>query len=105
MNLVEPAVKYAKLGWSVFPIRAADDPHPDDPKNDKRPYVKWKPLQTKAATENQIRKWWSKFPKARIGVVTGKVSNLVVIDFDQVAYFSGDYSNTSLRKFKQPGGN
>ncbi len=82
MSLVETAVQYAQLGWSVFPIRAIDDPHPKDPDNDKRPYVKWKPLQTLRADEAQIRTWWKKWPQARIGVVTGKVSNLVAIDFD-----------------------
>uniref|UniRef100_A0A6M3IZJ0 Putative bifunctional DNA primase/polymerase n=1 Tax=viral metagenome TaxID=1070528 RepID=A0A6M3IZJ0_9ZZZZ len=82
MSLVEQAVKYAQLGWSVFPIRAIDDPHPDDPDNDKHPYIKWKSLQIRRADEKQIRTWWKKFPKARIGIVTGKISNLVVIDFD-----------------------
>ncbi|MCK5617580.1 bifunctional DNA primase/polymerase, partial [Candidatus Pacearchaeota archaeon] len=82
MSLVEIALQYEKLGWSIFPIRAVDDPHPSDPDNDKRPYVKWKDLQTKRADEKKIRGWWKKFPQARIGIVTGKISNLVVIDFD-----------------------
>lgn len=38
----------------------------------------------KAATtdESFIRDWWAKWPKANIGIVTGKKSELVVIDVD-----------------------
>jgi len=82
MELIEAAVEYSKIGWSVIPIRALDDPHPDDPDNDKRPYVKWKKHQGARADEAQIRAWWKKWPKARVGIVTGKISNIVAIDFD-----------------------
>jgi hypothetical protein len=36
------------------------------------------------ATRNEatIRHWWSKYPKANIGVATGKISDLIVIDVD-----------------------
>ena len=78
--MIETALSYAKLGWSVIPIRPPEDPHPDG--GEKVPYVKWKPLQKKPATEKQLRKWFKQFPKAQVGVVTGKLSNLVVIDVD-----------------------
>uniref|UniRef100_A0A6M3JU18 Putative bifunctional DNA primase/polymerase n=1 Tax=viral metagenome TaxID=1070528 RepID=A0A6M3JU18_9ZZZZ len=82
MSLVETAIQYSQLGWSVFPIRAIDDPHPDDPSNDKRPYVKWKECQETRASEKKIRSWWNKFKNARIGIATGSISGIVAIDFD-----------------------
>jgi len=33
-------------------------------------------------TEEEIKTWWHQWPDAQIGVVTGKISNLVVIDID-----------------------
>lgn len=74
MDLVEHAIAYAKLGWSVLPMQ------PDK----KVPYIKWKPYQSKIATEDEIRQWFKQFPKARIGIVTGAISNLVVLDFDSM---------------------
>jgi hypothetical protein len=32
--------------------------------------------------EATIRRWWRKYPKANIGVATGKVSDLIVVDVD-----------------------
>ena len=32
--------------------------------------------------ESTIRRWWNEFPKANIGVATGKVSDLIVVDVD-----------------------
>jgi putative DNA primase/helicase len=70
--MVEAALNYAGLGWSVIPIK------PDQ----KVPYVVWKDFQTQRASREQILKWWDEYPQARIGVVTGKISNLLVVDFD-----------------------
>ena len=71
-NLCEIAIKYSELGWSVLPMR------PDS----KIPYIKWKPYQTQRATPAKIRQFWKIWPNAQIGIVTGKISNLVAIDFD-----------------------
>jgi hypothetical protein len=70
--LLTSALKYAELGWSIIPIQ----PH------EKKPYVKWKPFQEKRAANGQIIEWWEKFPQTRIGIVTGKISDLIVVDFD-----------------------
>jgi len=71
-NLVMAALIYADLGWSVIPIQ------PDK----KAPCIKWKSFQNERATKEQVRTWWKRYPEARIGVVTGKISDLVVVDFD-----------------------
>lgn len=70
-NKLQAALKYYQLGLSVIPVKA-----------DKTPYIKWEQYQTQAADDKQIRSWWNKWPGANIGIVTGKISNLTVIDTD-----------------------
>ncbi len=59
-----------KMGWSVIPVSI-----------DKKPLVEWKLYQTQKATRDQIGGWFSN-PEVNLGVVTGKISNLVVVDID-----------------------
>ena len=71
-SCLDAAIKYAtKYGWAVFPIR------PDS----KKPYT---PHGCKDAKKDvgAIRHWWQKWPNASVGVATGSVSNLIVIDED-----------------------
>lgn len=72
MNLPTYACEYAKLGWSVIPI---------EPRG-KKPLVKWEKYQKERATEDQIKQWWTKYPNANIGVITGIISEIIVIDID-----------------------
>lgn len=67
------ALQYAEVyGFSVFPVG-----------KDKRPLLSsWKEYQEKKADEKQIRDWWKKFPDANIGIVTGKISGISVVDVD-----------------------
>ena len=71
-NLAEIAIEYSKMGRSVLPMKPGS----------KIPYTKWKPYQTQRATPAKIRQFWKIWPNAQIGIVTGKISNLVAIDFD-----------------------
>jgi hypothetical protein len=49
----------------------------------KRPLIsKWGEYQNRRPTEEEVKKWFTDFPSANIGIVTGKVSNIVVFDFD-----------------------
>lgn len=69
---LDQALYYAeKLGWSVIPVG-----------ENKKPLIEWKKYQRIKATKEEILKWFTKYPNANIGVVTGKISNLVVIDID-----------------------
>lgn len=72
-NMLEEALKYASLGWSILPVKLGT----------KQPCVDWKKFQDKPADEQQIREWWSKYPNAGIGVVTGRVSGIVVVDIEK----------------------
>jgi len=67
------ALAYEELGWSVIPIR-------DD--GSKIPHVSWKEFQQTRPDREQIVRWWQKWPTAGVGMVTGEISGVVVLDFD-----------------------
>ncbi len=67
---LEQALSLLKLGWSVIPLGI-----------DKRPLIEWKLFQSEKASGEQINEWFSK-TEVNIGVVTGKISNLIVVDID-----------------------
>lgn len=71
---LDAALGYSKDGYSVIPISPNGKM--------KKPLVNWTEWQTRRADETQIRNWWKVFPKAGVGIVTGKISNLVVMDID-----------------------
>ncbi|HHT9146511.1 MAG TPA: bifunctional DNA primase/polymerase [Candidatus Wunengus sp. YC61] len=73
-KLLEAALEYQALGFSVIPIT----PGEKDP-----PLLSWKKYQTEKATREEIVSWWTKNPYANIGIVTGKISNLFVVDLDK----------------------
>lgn len=68
MSNLEIARSLARAGWHVFPF------------TDDRFLVKW---STEATTDRAvIRKWWERWPEARIGVHCG-LSGLVAVDLDR----------------------
>lgn len=44
--------------------------------------VPWVEYQSRRPTEEEIHQWWQQHPNANIGIVTGKISRIVVIDLD-----------------------
>jgi len=72
--LLDAALNYLRQGLSVIPIIPID----------KRPLVPWEQFQKRRATEEEIRAWWAEHPGANIGILTGEVSRLVVVDIDSV---------------------
>lgn len=66
------ARRYAARGWSVIPI----EPH------GKRPLVAWREFQQRVATPDEVAHWATRWPDANVGIVTGRVSGLVVVDVD-----------------------
>ena len=71
-TLLESALELWRSGFSVIPIQPGG----------KRPLVPWTEYQSRRPTEEEIRRWWQQYPNANIGIVTGKVSGIVVIDLD-----------------------
>jgi hypothetical protein len=70
-DCLRAALDYAEKGLSVIPVRP-----------DKTPYIKWTEYQKCCATAEEIRAWFKKWPNALIGIITGKISGLFVIDCD-----------------------
>ena len=72
-TMVDQAMQYVLAdGYSIIPVG-----------KDKRPLLtSWKDYQTRAPSEEEIVNWWKKWPTANIGIVTGKVSGISVVDID-----------------------
>jgi hypothetical protein len=71
MTISQQAMKYHAIGYSVIPV-----------KQDKRPALaSWKKYQDDQASIDEVAKWF-KDDKTNIGIVTGKVSGITVIDID-----------------------
>lgn len=69
--MLDHALDYARRGWHVFPLEVRG----------KRPLTK-RGLLDATTDETQIRAWWQRWPDANIGVRTGSISGLVVLDVD-----------------------
>lgn len=83
------ALAYAARGWSVIPIEVRG----------KRPLVPWLEFQQRIATAAEIDAWYRHRGHANVGIVTGRVSGLVVIDVDP--RHGGE---ESLRRLQQDAG-
>src|SRR3989344_5682777 len=70
-NLLDWALYYRKIGWSIFPVGG-----------DKKPLIPWTEYQTKFATDKELNRWFSDPNTKGIAVVTGRLSELVVLDID-----------------------
>ncbi len=73
-SLLESALQYAREGYSVIPLRPRD----------KRPIsgFSWLEYNDRIPTEEEIRQWWTTYPQANIGIITGKISGIVAVDID-----------------------
>ena len=69
---LEAALGYLKRGWSVVPAG----------ERAKRPIIRWQRFQHELPTEDQVRNWYKRWPKANLAVVTGDVSGIVAVDID-----------------------
>ena len=81
-TLLESALRYIKQGKSIIPVG-----------KDKRPLIKWEEFQRRIASETEVISWFQNWPKAQIGMVTGAISNLAVVDVEKEY---GDYKNLNL---------
>ena len=49
----------------------------------KIPLIAWKEYQTRFPTIKEIIDWWNLFPDAQIGICTGRLSDLTVVDVEE----------------------
>ena len=88
--MLKAARYYKKLGFSVIPIA---------PGKKAPPIIEWEEYQHKLPTDEEITKWWTDTPKANIAIVTGKISNLFVVDLDR--YKEGYSQEDELKYFPE----
>ncbi|RXT14866.1 bifunctional DNA primase/polymerase [Ammoniphilus sp. CFH 90114] len=68
----QAALAYLNKGFSVIPLR----------QKDKNSLVSWREFQKRLPTEDEVIDWWTKWPDANIGIVTGEISGIVILDID-----------------------
>jgi len=91
MDILDYALAYAKMGWSVIPLHhimkdgycSCGKGEKCEPKSrGKHPAIaSWSPYQKEIADEKRIRYWFTNRYK-NIGIVTGKLSKILVVDLD-----------------------
>jgi putative DNA primase/helicase len=83
---IDAALAYAGAGVAVFPVHSVEHgqcscgnaqcknrgKHPRTPNG----------LKDATIDTSQVKSWWESFPKANIGIRTGKESELFVVDID-----------------------
>jgi len=67
----EWALEYLKMGYSIIPTNGKVSALPS-----------WKKYQEVLPTEAEINQWWNNNSNANIGLITGKISGIVALDFD-----------------------
>lgn len=70
-GVLEQALAYAKRGLSVIQVGS-----------DKKPIKDWKEFQDRIATEEEIKDWYKRLPNSNVGIVTGKISGITVVDVE-----------------------
>jgi len=70
-NLKKAALYYRdRWGFSIIPTL------------EKKPIIKWAEYQRRLPEAEEIEDWWRSVPQANPGIVTGSVSNIMVVDVD-----------------------
>lgn len=93
-------------GFSIIPVEARG----------KRPACAWKEFQTRRATTDEVKRWFGPESNHNVGIVTGEISGVVVVDCDSadaVAWADAHLPRTPMatrtakgehRFFRHPGG-
>lgn len=113
-TMMEHALEYLQLGYPVFPVCSpAMGKHKhggaDCKSVGKRPLTLWENYQHRPPTITEIRTWWTRWPIANIGMPTGRLSGVVVLDADsgdakKMAMDQGGVDRTPAVFTGKPGG-
>ncbi len=75
-HLLEAALRYADRGWPVFPLAEGSKLPKISKANGGHGF------HDATLDPEQISRWWTRWPRANIGIRTGPESGLVVLDVD-----------------------
>ena len=83
----DAVLRMTALGLSVIPLYGPRDGHcscedPNCDKPAKHPTQKWKVYQQRIAGDADIRHWFGNGASRNVGIVTGQLSGIVVVDLD-----------------------
>jgi hypothetical protein len=84
-QFIQVATSYISQGFSVIPVGV-----------DKKPLIKWEQYQHRIATDEELERW-SKLKNPNIAIVTGGISNIIVIDVEAGGLIEG-YTPTVIAK-------
>ena len=94
-QILRQALEYLKRGLSVIPLVG------------KKPLIPWEEFQHRHATESEVIEWYRKWPKANVGIITGAISGVDVVDFDSAAAYKNakerGFPETLMAKTGRPG--
>ena len=76
-SLESAAKRYKALGFSIIPLNGARNPQ-----QPKLPTIKWARFQHTHPSDEELQAWFGNQPNAGIGIVCGRISRLMVLDFD-----------------------
>nr|MBA3874524.1 bifunctional DNA primase/polymerase [Anaerolineae bacterium] len=82
-SLESVAKRYKTLGFSIIPVHGARNPQ-----QPKLPAIKWARFQHTHPSDEELQTWFHDQPKAGIGIVCGRISRLMVLDFDDASVAS-----------------
>ena len=72
-SVLEQANEYIDQGWSILPVKPSE----------KRPYMtNWLQYQHVKATKDMAENWFTSLTGAGVGMVTGRISGVVVLDIE-----------------------
>lgn len=72
-SVLEQANEYIDQGWSILPVKPSE----------KRPYMtNWLQYQHVKATKEMAENWFTSLTGAGVGMVTGRISGVVVLDVE-----------------------
>ena len=73
MQMIDLVMEYVDSGWSILPVKPEE----------KRPYMSnWLQYTRTRATREMAENWFRALTGAGVGAVTGKISNMVVLDVE-----------------------
>jgi len=70
--LLNFALQYLAKNWSIIPLE----------EKGKKPLIEWSEYSKRLPTKQEVEEWFTKWPTANVGIVTGAVSGIAVVDID-----------------------